>query len=141
MADVAFPSENDVNKGASLKILIVEDEPFIADICRKFLQSQGHVVTAASDGQEGIDLYRDGIEFDDPFELVITDFRMPRKDGAQLIREILSIDPNQRIILTTAYGAEYAQLGIPQDKVPVLTKPFSFDDLGRLIEKQAAAMD
>jgi YesN/AraC family two-component response regulator len=47
----------------------------------------------------------------------MTDYRMPGKEGAQLIKEIFEINPSQTIILATAYGAEYAQLGTSDAKV------------------------
>ena len=121
-----------------MKILYIEDEKDIANLCQIFLHRKGHSVTMTVNGQAGIDAYMREFSSGTPFDLVITDYRMPIKCGAQVINEILAVRPEQRIILTTAYGNDYArEAGIQKDKVPVLTKPFGFDDLGKLVEKQA----
>ena len=120
-----------------MRILIVEDEKFIAEQCRTFLKSRGHDITTASDGQSGMYCYKRSLDDGEPFDLVITDYRMPIKDGAQVIKEIFSLKPDQKIILATAFSMDYAkEAGISKEKVPVLTKPFSFEDLEEVIQKK-----
>jgi YesN/AraC family two-component response regulator len=70
------------------------------------------------------------------FDLVITDYRMPIKDGGQVVKEILSVKPSQKIILSTAFSIDYvnAPTNIPTERVHVLKKPYDFDELEKLIE-------
>ena len=76
-----------------MKILLIEDEPFIDETVKLFLKSKGHHVTSARDGQSGMDSFMRSINECNLFDLVITDYRMPLKDGAQVIREISAIKP------------------------------------------------
>ena len=119
-----------------MNILLIEDERILAELIRLFLQSQGYTVTLASDGQAGITSYMRSLDSNAPFDLVITDYRMPIKDGGQVIREIFSVKPNQKIILSTAFSIDYvhAPTDIPTEMVRVLKKPYDFDELQTLIE-------
>jgi DNA-binding NtrC family response regulator len=65
-----------------------------------------------------------------PFDVVVLDYRMPKKDGLQVARQILSVAPDQRIIIASAYTHEL--IGI--SRVEMLQKPFGFDVLLRLVE-------
>lgn len=119
-----------------MKILLIEDERILAELIRLFLQSQGHTITLASDGQAGIDSYMRSLDSNYLFDLVITDYRMPRKDGGQVVREIFSVKPDQKIILSTAFSIDYVQspIDIPTEMVHVLKKPYDFNELETLIE-------
>jgi len=119
-----------------MKILLIEDERILAELIRLFLQSQGHTITLASDGQAGIDSYMRSLDSNYLFDLVITDYRMPRKDGGQVVREIFSVKPDQKIILSTAFSIDYvrAPTDIPTEMVHVLKKPYDFNELETLIE-------
>lgn len=118
-------------------ILIIEDEKEIANQWRLFLEGQGHIVRTASDGESGLYHYRRSLGDEAPFDLVITDYRMPLKNGAKVIEEILTLKPDQIIILATAYNMDLArEEGIPRNKVSILTKPFTFDELENLIRKK-----
>ena len=113
-------------------MLVIEDENVFADLYRIYLESKGHRVVVALDGQQGIDSYLNNA----PFDLVITDYRMPKKNGLQVIKEILSMNRDQEIVLATAYNIEKEQLAITSNtsNVKILKKPFDFEDLEELIE-------
>src|SRR5439155_26809370 len=82
-----------------MKILLIEDERILAELIRLFLQSQGHTITLASDGQAGIDSYMRSLDSNYLFDLVITDYRMPRKDGGQVVTEIFQVIQEKKSIL------------------------------------------
>jgi DNA-binding response OmpR family regulator len=121
-----------------MKILVVEDEIVFSDLYRIFLQSKGHEVTIALDGQQGVNSYLRNA----PFDLVITDYRMPKKDGFNVIKEILSVNQDQEFILATAYNIEkeHQMNTINATRVQILKKPFDFDELeimiGKVVQKQ-----
>ena len=119
-------------------ILIIDDEQDIRDALLMVLESVGHDVKVASNGDEAVELQRR-----EPADLIITDIIMPGKDGIDTIKEIRQEFPGTRIIAisggggvqsadyvpqaitTTAYLAAAKQAGADM----VITKPFERKDL------------
>ncbi len=81
------------------KILVIDDEEDIRDALQIILESAGHEVMVASDGNEAIELQRSK-----PADLIITDIIMPEKDGVNTIREIRHEFPGIRIIAISGGG-------------------------------------
>ncbi len=75
-----------------------------------------------------------------PFDAVVLDYRMPRKDGMEVAKEILELNPNQRIIFASAYVKETLEDSVKQLKkvVELLQKPFDPDILVDTIEDKEA---
>jgi CheY-like chemotaxis protein len=99
-----------------MTILVVDDEPAIRSLVEMILKSAGHTVILASNGLEGIALYRSSPE---RFDLVLTDLGMPVMDGHQLVKLIHATNANARIICMSGYTDQ----PIP-DNVEFLKKPF-----------------
>jgi len=72
----------------SLRILIVDDDAALIQSLRSSLQEEGHQVTAAAGGQEGIEAFHRARLSPEPFDVVITDLGMPYVDGRQVIASI-----------------------------------------------------
>ncbi|QWR77974.1 response regulator transcription factor [Candidatus Magnetomonas plexicatena] len=87
----------------SVSVLYVEDEASIRAMITRFLKKRVAVIYEASNGSEGLDIYNSNKT---EIDLVITDIQMPVMDGMTMINEILKIDENQPIIITTAYNDE-----------------------------------
>ncbi len=87
--------------GGTEKILFVDDERMIAEWGRKTLERLGYKVTAVTDSEEGLNIFSS-----DPalFDLVITDYAMPRIAGPQLAAELLAVRKDIPIILCTGYS-------------------------------------
>ena len=117
-----------------MRILIAEDEPGILRIYKLFLEAEGFEVTATSDGTFCMDQYMFSNLNDTPFDIVILDYRMPRKNGRQVIEEIVKINPDQTIIMITAYQQEMMDYEEFRN-VRVFLKPFDPDDLTELLKK------
>ncbi len=83
-------------------ILIIDDDPFYCGIIQQALADEGHVVVTAQNGVDGIARYRDQSP-----DLVITDMRMPGVDGAEVIRNLRSIDVKARIIAVSGAATFY----------------------------------
>ena len=77
-----------------MKILIIDDNQDCRRSLSGLLTVFGHTVHLASDGLEGISM-----ALSNPFELIITDFDMPVKNGHDVIREVLAVKPGTRIWL------------------------------------------
>ncbi len=83
------------------KILLVDDEPDILNLLASVLESEGYEVVTAADGMEGIERFHQ----EHP-DLVITDVKMPRKDGLSVLKEIKAIDFEVDVIVLTGYSDE-----------------------------------
>ncbi|HUA26848.1 MAG TPA: response regulator [Steroidobacteraceae bacterium] len=106
-----------------LSILVVDDDPVLRDSLANTLRDEGHRVTLAAGGQEGIDLFRSAQQGAEPFDVVLTDLGMPYVDGRQVAAAVRTAAPRTPIILLTGWGQ---QMGAEND-VPevsrVLGKP------------------
>jgi len=81
-------------------ILVVDDDAvFRAALCR-YLKGEGYATTAVVDAESGIEALESH-----PFELVLTDLRMPGVDGVEFIGRILKLDPNAVCIVITGFGS------------------------------------
>jgi CheY-like chemotaxis protein len=115
-----------------MKILVVEDEESVREVMAALLRKAGHEVEEAEDGLVGIQKFRLS---EPPFDCVISDYVMPRKNGLLMLAEIRKMDPKVKLILQTAtlgMGDLLQNAGIGD--VPVLWKPWERDDLFRLLE-------
>lgn len=135
-----------------MKILIGEDEPLIARDYKLFLESRGHKVIVAKDGEECITKFNKIAEIDastepmkyvgyGPVDLVLLDYRMPKKDGLEVAKEILGLFPSQRILFVTAYGEYATRESIKSLDICIeaIQKPVDLDTLARMIEESVEA--
>ncbi len=117
-----------INKG---KILIVDDEKSMREVLRILLEGEGYDVTAASDSVDGIGLLNKDI-----FDMVVTDIRMPKIGGFEILRKVREISPDTLVIMITAFGTtesaiEAMQLGA----YDYIHKPFKIDEIRVVIKK------
>lgn len=102
------------------KILIVDDESSIRDVCKRYLQREGYLTIEASDGEEAIAKWKKQKP-----DLVILDLMMPYKTGWEVCQEIREVD-DVPIIMLTARGEEQERLmGLTNGAEDYVTKPFS----------------
>ncbi len=110
------------------KILLVEDEPAIAELLLDFLEDEGYQVTVASNGQEGWERL---VEVQP--DVVLADVMMPMVDGRQLCREI-NHDPHFSsipVVLMSASREEHCRRGC--DCAAFLPKPFELEQVADTI--------
>ncbi|HEX4266469.1 MAG TPA: response regulator [Steroidobacteraceae bacterium] len=106
-----------------LRILVVDDDQVLRDSLGNTLRDEGHRVTLAGGGQEGIDLFRTAQQGAEPFDVVLTDLGMPYVDGRQVVAAVRTIAPHTPIILLTGWGQQMgAEQEVPQVN-RVLGKP------------------
>ena len=137
-----------------MNLLIAEDDSDIALIYRKGLDMKNYKVTIASNGEDCLKIYNEElhkITFDNfhgnqlycgslankpPFDIVILDYRIPKINGIDVAKEILSINPHQRIIFASAYVKETLEESIKCLKhvVELMQKPFSLRELVNTVE-------
>lgn len=115
------------------RILVVDDEQYMCDICSRTLRSGIHEVVATSSVTYAIE----AIEGDLPFDLLLTDIKMPGMSGLELARHAREIDPAIAVIIMTAYAsADHLQQAVRSGIADFLAKPFSLEEL-RLAVDQA----
>jgi len=134
-----------------MRFLIGENDKTIALTYRTILKKRNHKVTIADNGEDCLKVYRRSQKLTlttgpsmhpKPFDVVILDYKMPKMNGIQVAKEILAINPNQRIILASCY-VEYTSKDSAQLKqfIELLQKPFTKQVLIETIEKHKAIYD
>jgi two-component system response regulator PilR (NtrC family) len=113
------------------KILIVEDEKSMREVLRILLEGEGHEVATASDGLEGISCIEKDI-----FDLVITDMKMPKADGFEVLKRIKEISPDTIVVMITAFGnIETAIEAMKLGAYDYINKPFNIEDIRLRVRK------
>ncbi len=108
-----------------MRILVVEDESRMANLLRQGLSEEGHSVTIASDGREGLVIARTG-----SFDLILLDVMLPRINGISVTRELRARHNLTPILILTARDCTKDVIdGLDAGADDYLTKPFSFDEL------------
>ncbi|HEY1661915.1 MAG TPA: sigma-54 dependent transcriptional regulator [Verrucomicrobiae bacterium] len=115
------------------KILLIEDDAGIRDTLKRALAGEGYEVAVESQGDEGL-----ARATREPFNVVITDLKLPGLNGLDLVRQLHALQPHLPIILATAFGS--TQTAIEATKLGAydyLLKPFDMPQLFELIGKAA----
>ena len=116
-----------------LNILLVDDHQGVRATTAALLEDLGHIVTQAGDGPEMLELLKK-----DPagFDLIISDYAMPRLSGADVVHQAREIRPEMPAILITGY-ADSRSIARRPDDVHVLAKPFTTDQMCSAISSAA----
>ena len=119
-----------------MNLLIVEDEPRMVELLRRGLGEEGHSVTCAPDGEEGLYLARNY-----QFDVVILDVMMPKLDGFQMLQRMRSAKVRTPVLMLTAKDTVPDVVrGLDLGADDYLTKPFAFNELlARLRSEQRRA--
>jgi CheY-like chemotaxis protein len=134
----------------NMKILIAEDDRDIALMYRVALKDRNHQPTLTDNGEDCLTIYRQELKnfisrmgsFDNNkqhvFDMVILDYRMPGTNGIEVAKEIIKINPKQRIIIASAYPKETLFYTIKElgQLVELVQKPFNLHTLIDAIENQ-----
>jgi two-component system response regulator AtoC len=109
----------------SKKILIVDDDQTMRMALADSLETSGFDVCIAENGDEALKMFAKN-----NFEVVVTDMRMPKMGGMDVLKEIKKISPQTPVILITAYGTvKTAVEAMKEGAAEFIMKPFSLDDL------------
>jgi two-component system cell cycle sensor histidine kinase/response regulator CckA len=112
------------------RILLVEDEDTVRAVAERALTRQGYEVTAASDGDEGLEIITKGGEFD----LVLSDVVMPVMDGPAMARAIREARPDLPVLFMSGYAEEQLRRDIDIPNMFFLPKPFSVQQIVEAVE-------
>jgi len=120
------------NTGAK-RILVVEDEPAICQVCRRVLTSEGFEIDTATNGEVAQDRLREK-----DYDLILIDIRTPVINGKQLYQSIIEKHPRlaSRVIFTTGDMVEgNTRRFLEQSGRPYLPKPFNPDELKTIVKE------
>ena len=116
------------------RILIVDDEAAIRDSLSLIINEEGYQTATASNGRIALEKVQEG-----PFDLVITDLKMPEMGGIEFFEKLKVLSPNTSVIIITAYATlESAIQALRLGAYDYIIKPLDFDDvllrISRLME-------
>lgn len=116
------------------RVLVVDDEPDMAESCAFLLERQGYATTVATTPEAALEELARA-----PFSVVVSDVRMPRMTGLQLLGAVKSRDPDAEVVLITGYpDIQSAVSAIKQGAFDYLTKPYAEKDLLERVGKAVA---
>jgi DNA-binding response OmpR family regulator len=84
---------------------LIDDEDAVREAARRVLEKAGYTVLAATNGETGLEIFRD---FGDEISAVILDLSMPGMDGVEVFREIRVINPDMKVIIWSGFDEEAA---------------------------------
>lgn len=115
------------------RVLVVDDEPDLAESCAYFLERAGYEARTAASAPEALELLQK-----ESFGVVVSDVRMPRMSGMELLSAIRQRDPDIEVLLLTGYpDLQMAVSAIKQGAFDYLAKPYGEEEL---IERVGKAM-
>lgn len=113
------------------RVLIVDDEKFIRDILADFLGMEGYVVRTAEDGQAALSELTHA-----HYDLVISDLKMPRMGGIELLEQIGSAAPNALTVIMTGFGTvETAIDAMKRGAYDYILKPFKVEEVIHVVQR------
>jgi PAS domain S-box-containing protein len=131
--DQDAPEDESVLSYGQGRVLLVDDEISVMEATSALLEELGYEVTARAKPLEAIDCFQ---HEPDSFDLIITDFDMPKMNGLELSRRLIEIKPNAKIVLISGLGEPTAikaalQIGVSE----VLHKPFPLAKLAEVVKR------
>ncbi|MDZ7331381.1 MAG: sigma-54 dependent transcriptional regulator [candidate division KSB1 bacterium] len=122
-------------------ILIIDNEKRMCGVLKAALEMDQHQVEVAYDGETGLSKFKRG-----EFDVVITDLKMPGKDGIAVLEEVKKLSPDTEVILMTAYAtAQTAVEAMRKGAYDYLIKPFEMVEMKlkvkQILEKKQLAIE
>lgn len=122
---------------SKVKVLLIEDEEMTLGLLERISNKEGYKTFVSPNGYEGLEIFRR-----EKPDIVITDIKMPKIDGMEVMHTIKNISPSTEVILVTAFGDyDTAILALRQGAIDYIKKPIDLNQLilslGRAREKIA----
>jgi len=122
---------NDTISGIRPKVLVVDDEKRIRDVCSRFLSGEGFEVSLAENGDQGVAMI-DGSHYD----IILLDLMMPGISGMEVLERVTALHPDTVVIVITGYATvEHSIEAMKKGAFDFLPKPFTPQDLRIIIRK------
>jgi len=119
------------------QILVVDDEPNLRRVLSALLARDGYDVETAEDGAQALEILAEH-----HIDMVITDLRMPRVDGMELLRRALAMDAELPVVIITAHGTvDNAVEALKTGAFDYITKPFDQTEVRTIVKKALRTRD
>jgi PAS domain S-box-containing protein len=115
----------------SLRVLLIDDHPEVRGTTAAMLRDLGHDAVEAAGGAEAIDLLK---KKNASFDVLITDYAMPRQSGTEVVRLARQAHPNLPAVIVTGY-ADAEEIGGRPTDVGLLMKPFTLAELSGAVHR------
>ena len=113
------------------KILVVDDDPGMRDTLEAVLTADDYKVSTAANGKDAIDILERS-----KFDILLLDLKMPDCKGTELLPKIKKLDPDNIVIMMTAYGTiKTAVEAVKLGAYDFITKPFELEEIRMIIQK------
>jgi DNA-binding NtrC family response regulator len=113
------------------QVLVVDDEPNLRRVLGAQLSRDGYEVHAVADGEAALRILQEQY-----VDVVITDLRMPRLDGLELLRRALALEPELPVVIITAHGTvDNAVAALKSGAFDYITKPFDQNEVRNVVRK------
>jgi PAS domain S-box-containing protein len=123
---------NDLPLRGSERILLVDDEPTLMEMGTSLLERLGYKVTSQTDSVKALEIFRSS---PDKFDLVITDYTMPKLTGLDFAREVLRVRPDMPIMLCTGFSEKITPDSVKELGLGFLMKPYGMRQMSEAIRK------
>lgn len=118
------------------RILVIDDEEIICNLLKDTLTDEGYQVETVTESKEGLEKIFRG----EPFDILITDIRMPKKDGMQILKEAKSRMPDMIVIVITGYPSiETIREVSEYNAFDYITKPLDPDEVCDCVKRSLEA--
>jgi len=125
-----------------LNLLVIDDDPLVAQSLLHVLNHAGHTVTTADGGQAGIDAFAAANRQKQSFDVVMTDLGMPYVDGRAVAAAIKSMSPRTPVLLLTGWGQRLStEQTVPEYVDRLLSKPPKLIELSAALAELTAESD
>jgi len=113
------------------RILVVDDESLMREFLTESLESQGYSTDSAENGGRALEYIAN-----ETYDIVLTDFKMPKITGLDVLKKALEKTPSCKVVVMTAYGTvENAVEAMKIGAFDYITKPFSLDEILMLVKR------
>jgi len=119
-----------------LKIMVIDDENIVGKRLKPALEKTGNIVETFEDGETALARFAQ-----QPFDIVVTDIRMEKIDGIEILERILDQSQRTKVIIITGYATvEIARDALSKGAFEFIAKPFKPSDLREIIERAAGEL-
>ncbi|OAG26687.1 ATP-binding protein [Thermodesulfatator autotrophicus] len=136
----SFPGEREkgpeisIYVAAKKRILLLEDEPEIGSFLKESLEFMNYKVIWVKTPDEAFRSYKEALAKNNPFDLVISDYHLPQVNGLEFLVTLKELHPRAKVLIITEERSQELKKSLERaGAIKVLTKPFSIEDLGRVL--------
>lgn len=118
-------------KEQPFRIMVIDDENIVGKRLKPALEKTGDMVETFEDGEKALARFNE-----DPFDIVVTDIRMEKIDGIEILEKIHAQSPRTKVIIITGYATvEVAREALSKGAFDFIAKPFKPADLREIIRR------